>query len=84
MLSATRPKKLEAYNLLNISASMNHISSRIAVAWAQLLGTPLPQDVASAKKTFEELAQLGVPDAHMVCVSYLVYEIRGGNILNIS
>lgn len=66
MLSATRPKKAEAYNLLNVSASMDHVSSRIAVAWAQLLGAPLPQDVDSAKKTFEELAEKGVAEAHMV------------------
>ena len=66
MLSATRPKKAEAYNLLKTSASMNHIPSRIAVAWAQLLGAPLPQDIEAAKKTFEELAGQGVADAHMV------------------
>lgn len=65
MLSATRPKKSDAYNLLKTSASMNHIPSRIAVAWAQLLGTPLQQDIDSAKKTFQELAEQGVADAHM-------------------
>ncbi|KAL0270330.1 UNVERIFIED_CONTAM: hypothetical protein PYX00_007781 [Menopon gallinae] len=65
MLSSTRPKKSEAYNLLNVSASMGHVPSRISVAWAQLLGTPLSQDIDSAKKTFQELADKGVADAHM-------------------
>lgn len=66
MLSSTRPNKAEAYDLLMGSAAMGHIPSRISVAWAQLLGTPLQQDIPSAKKTFEELSEQGVADAHMV------------------
>lgn len=36
------------------------------VAWAQLLGSYLPLDTAKAKQTFQELADIGVPDGHMV------------------
>lgn len=81
MLSATRPKKADAYNLLKTSASMNHVPSRIAVAWAQLLGTPLPQDIDSAKKTFQELAEQGVADAHMVKFFFLnIFIYRKGKL----
>lgn len=67
MLSSTKPNIADAYILLNSSASMNHVPSRIIIAWAQLLGTALPQNISAAKKTFEELVQQGFAEAHMVC-----------------
>lgn len=69
MLSATRPKKTEAYAVLREAGAMGNVAARIAVAWAQLVGTPLHQDIPAANRTFHELAEKGVADAHMVCIS---------------
>lgn len=66
MLTATRPKKAEAYAVLREAGAMGSVAARVAVAWAQLLGTPLRQDVAAANRTFHDLAEKGVADAHMV------------------
>jgi SEL1 protein len=58
--------KAEAYKLLVKAADMGHKDARVMVAWAQLLGSYLPLNIDEAKKTFEELAEIGVPDGHMV------------------
>lgn len=66
MLNVTRPNKLEAYQFLQRAGELGHSQARVLVAWAQLLGSPMPQDIEAAKQTFQELVELGVPDAHMV------------------
>lgn len=66
MLNVTRPNKLEAYQVLQQAGELGHNQARVTVAWAQLLGSPLPQDIEAAKQAFEELVEFGVPDAHMV------------------
>jgi TPR repeat protein len=66
MLNVTRPNKLEAYHMLQRAGELGHSQARVLVAWAQLLGSPLPQDIEAAKRAFQELVELGVPDAHMV------------------
>ena len=66
MLNVTRPNKLEAYQLLQRASELGHSQARVIVAWAQLLGSHMPQDIEAAKQTFQELVEFGVPDAHMV------------------
>nr|CAD7403815.1 unnamed protein product [Timema cristinae] len=65
ILNASRPNKVEAYELLKKAAQMGHNQARVKVAWASLLGSTLKQDIPAAKLAFEEMAELGVPDAHM-------------------
>ncbi|KAK7865236.1 hypothetical protein R5R35_012363 [Gryllus longicercus] len=65
MLNATRPNKAAAYKLLQRAAELGHHGAKIQVAWAQLLGSGLAQDIEAARMVFEELAAVGVADAHM-------------------
>lgn len=65
MLNVTRPNKLEAYQMLQRAGELGHNQARVIVAWAQLLGSPMPQDIDAAKQAFQELVEFGVPDAHM-------------------
>lgn len=46
------------------------------LAWAQLLGTQFGsassgQDISAAYEIFKELAETGLPSAHMVCKFFL-------------
>nr|CAD7395469.1 unnamed protein product [Timema poppensis] len=68
ILNASRPNKVEAYELLKKAAQMGHNQARVKVAWASLFGSTLKQDIPAAKLAFEEMAELGVPDAHMLFV----------------
>ncbi|XP_049811336.1 protein sel-1 homolog 1-like [Schistocerca nitens] len=65
VLNATRGNKQEAYRLLQQAANLGHTAAEIQVAWAQLLGSTLPQNLEAAKDSFQQLAERGVPDAHM-------------------
>jgi TPR repeat protein len=73
MLNVTRPKKLEAYNFLQRAGELGHSQARVLVAWAQLLGSPMTQDIEAAKQAFQELVELGVPDAHMVSSVFKIH-----------
>lgn len=52
--------------MLQQAGELGHSQARVMVAWAQLLGSPMPQDIEAAKQTFQEMVEFGVPDAHMV------------------
>lgn len=73
LLNATRSNKAEAYELLTSAAILGHRESRSMLAWAQLLGTQFAptfswissQDIPAAYQTFKELAETGLPSAHM-------------------
>ncbi|KAG8282325.1 protein sel-1 homolog 1-like [Homalodisca vitripennis] len=60
-----KPNKAEAYGLLVRSAELGNKDAKVMVAWAQLLGSYLPLDTTNARRTFQELADSGVPDGHM-------------------
>lgn len=66
ILNRTRSDKTEGFALLKQAADKGHAKSRAKVAWAQLLGSYTEMDFEQAKKTFVELAEDGLPDAHMV------------------
>ncbi|CAG9808107.1 unnamed protein product [Chironomus riparius] len=57
--------RAEGFSLLRKAAEKGHKMAKINIAWAQLLGNPLELRVEIAKKTFEELGEKGVPEAHM-------------------
>ncbi|XP_015597864.1 protein sel-1 homolog 1 [Cephus cinctus] len=73
ILNATRTNKAEAYKLLVAAATLGHREARSMLAWAQLLGTQIGssssrnsnQDIPAALQTFKELAETGLPSAHM-------------------
>ncbi|KAF7398575.1 hypothetical protein HZH66_006472 [Vespula vulgaris] len=72
LLNATRANKLEAYKLLTVAATLGHKEARSMLAWAQLLGTPIStttrsliQNIPVTYQTFKELAEVGLPSAHM-------------------
>ncbi|XP_043272425.1 protein sel-1 homolog 1 isoform X2 [Venturia canescens] len=74
LLNATRSYKVEAYKLLSAAATLGHKEARSMLAWAELLGTQTgyasslagtTQDIPAALETFKELADTGLPSAHM-------------------
>lgn len=74
LLNATHASKLEAYKLLTVAATLGHKEARSMLAWAQLLGIPIStttrsliQNIPVTYQTFKELAEVGLPSAHMVC-----------------
>lgn len=72
LLNSTQANKVEAYKILTAAATLGHKEARSMLAWAQLLGTQITssrsssQDISSALLTFKELAEGGLPSAHMV------------------
>ncbi|KAL2712397.1 protein sel-1 1 [Vespula squamosa] len=73
LLNATSANKLEAYKLLTVAATLGHKEARSMIAWAQLLGIPIStttprtliQNIPATYQTFKELAETGLPSAHM-------------------
>lgn len=66
MMNATRPDKPAALVLLHQAAELGHSQARARIAWAQLLGAHLPQNLSGAVDTFLELANIGQADSQMV------------------
>lgn len=65
LLNKTRPDKKAAYKLLMQASEMGNLDAKAMIAWAELFGNPLKQNLVSAKITFIELADKGHPDGHM-------------------
>ncbi|CAD1475233.1 unnamed protein product, partial [Heterotrigona itama] len=70
LLNATRSNKEEAYKLLASAAILGHREAWSMLAWAQMLGTQFGsassgQDISAAYEIFKELAETGLPSAHM-------------------
>uniref|UniRef100_A0A182KBG7 Uncharacterized protein n=1 Tax=Anopheles christyi TaxID=43041 RepID=A0A182KBG7_9DIPT len=65
VLNRTKVDRLLGHKLMVEAAGKGHPLARSHVAWAQLLGNPVPLDIESAKRTFLELAEEGLPDAQM-------------------
>lgn len=65
VLNRTKVDRTLGHKLMMEAASKGHPLARSHVAWAQLLGNPVPLDVEAAKQTFLDLAEEGLPDAQM-------------------
>ncbi|XP_011630566.1 protein sel-1 homolog 1 [Pogonomyrmex barbatus] len=73
IINAMRANKQEGYRLLIEAAKLGHREARSLLAWARLLGTPLApisprvaiDDIVNIFKVFKELADTGLPSAHM-------------------
>ncbi|XP_071558269.1 protein sel-1 homolog 1 isoform X2 [Temnothorax nylanderi] len=73
IINAMRANKHEGYRLLVEAAKLGHREARSILAWARLLGTPLGptslrvaiDDIPNIFKVFKELADTGLPSAHM-------------------
>lgn len=65
LLNKTRPDKTKAYKLLAEASSKGSLDAKAMLAWAELFGNPLPQNLNGAKETFKLLAEYGHPDGHM-------------------
>lgn len=65
LLNKTRPDKVAAFKLLADASSRGSLDAKAMIAWAELFGNPLPQNLDGAKETFKLLAQSGHPDGHM-------------------
>ncbi|XP_078042478.1 HMG-coA reductase degradation 3 [Augochlora pura] len=69
LLNATRSNKAEAYGLLRAAAALGHREAQSMLAWAPLLGPTYflvsSQIVSAVYQTFKELAETGLPSAHM-------------------
>lgn len=74
MLNAMRANKSEGYGLLIEVAKAGHREARSILAWARLLGSRLGpshlrvsiDDIPGIFEIFKELADTGLPSAHMV------------------
>ena len=66
MTTLTRSNRQSAYNLYVRAAEFGYLPAKERVAWAKLLGSSTRMDLESARKTFQELSQLGRPDSQMV------------------
>lgn len=66
LLNTSKSNKAEAYKLLMKASELGNTDAKVMVAWAKVFGTYLPQNLEEAKVTFQELADVGVPDGHMV------------------
>lgn len=58
-------EKTVGYALLKQAADKGHKLARAKIAWAHLLGHYLPLDIYFARDEFMQLAEVGVPEAHM-------------------
>lgn len=65
ILNKSRADKTAGYEILEEAAKRGHSKSGALIGWAQLFGNPLEMNIAEAKRTFGQLAELGVPEAHM-------------------
>ncbi|XP_050458640.1 protein sel-1 homolog 1 [Cataglyphis hispanica] len=73
ILNAMRANKSEGYELLIGAAKLGHREARSILAWARLLGSRLGpaslrvsiDDIPSIFEIFKELADTGLPSAHM-------------------
>lgn len=65
MFKEVRPRKAEGLQSLLKANELGHKKAKALIAWEHLFGTELPQNITYAKETFEELASLGVAEAHM-------------------
>jgi len=71
-----RANKEEGYRLLVEAAKLGHREAKSILTWARLLGSPLGSttlevainDIPNIFKIFKELADTGLPSAHMVYI----------------
>lgn len=66
ILNRTRSDKTEGFALLKQAAEKGHPKAQSKIAWAQLMGNHVEMDFVAARETFIQLADTGLPDAHMV------------------
>jgi len=75
-----RANKTEGYGLLIEAAKAGHREARAILAWARLLGSRLGptylrvsiDDIPSIFEIFKELADTGLPSAHMVSGEFIL------------
>lgn len=80
-LNAMRANKSEGYELLIEAAQLGHREARSMLAWARLLGSRLGStslrvsidDIPSIFEIFKELADSGLPSAHMVYTLHICH-----------
>ncbi|XP_055373676.1 protein sel-1 homolog 1 [Condylostylus longicornis] len=65
IFNKTSADKSVGYLILNKAANLGHSLAKAELAWAHLLGHFVELDIEYARSTFEELAQKGIPEAHM-------------------
>lgn len=66
ILNKTRPNKQQAFKLMQEAADKGSLDAKAMIAWAELFGNPLKQNLQSATKTFTHLAEVGHAEGHMV------------------
>ena len=66
----TRANRKLAHNMFVEAAELGYIPAKERVAWSQLLSSNSLEDLPIARKTFEELADLGKPDSQTVYIFF--------------
>ncbi|XP_058126856.1 protein sel-1 homolog 1 [Anopheles ziemanni] len=65
VLNKTKVDRILGHKLMVEAAAKGNSLARSHVAWAHLLGNPVPLDIEAAKQTFLDLSEEGLPDAQM-------------------
>ncbi|XP_052860297.1 protein sel-1 homolog 1 [Anopheles cruzii] len=65
VLNKTKVDRVLGHKLMVEAAGKGHSIARSHVAWGQLLGNPVSLDIETARTSFQELAEEGLPAAHM-------------------
>lgn len=69
----TRANRKLAHNMFVEAAELGYIPAKERVAWSQLLGSNSLEELPIARKTFEELADLGKPDSQTVYILFALF-----------
>ena len=63
LLNSSSSNKKRAWEMMVRAASLGHTGATVKLAWAQITGMFLRQDIESASQAFTAAAELGYPDA---------------------
>ncbi|KAL1461908.1 hypothetical protein WDU94_013770, partial [Cyamophila willieti] len=65
IINSHSSNKAKGYMSMFQAAGLGSVDAKIHLAWAQLFGTHVNQNIAAANETFHKLAEEGNPDAQM-------------------
>lgn len=75
ILNRTRSDKTEGFALLKQASDKGHPKAQAKIAWAQLMGNHVEMDFNAARETFLNLADTGLPAAHMVDTFHTLFRL---------
>lgn len=70
-MNKARPELESGLNLMEQASKLGHAGAKAEIIWADLLGRKNKDRMlgTDAAKAFQDLAEHGLPSAHMVCAT---------------